>query len=86
MKSGFGRCRSCGGQVLWIRMKSGKAMPVDPCVHSFRKKEDGSQNIVTEYGEVVRGEFSDYEKEGADGVGYISHFASCPAAGMHRKR
>lgn len=24
------RCRSCGAEIIWIKMASGKLMPVDP--------------------------------------------------------
>ena len=39
------KCKSCGMDIKWITMKSGKAMPVD--VHK--------ETIITDEGELVRG-------------------------------
>lgn len=30
-----GTCRQCGRRILWVRMKSGKNMPVGAAVHSM---------------------------------------------------
>lgn len=48
------------------------------------KNETGKERFVTSQGEVVAAERS----KGAvvDGCGYISHFATCPKAGKHRKK
>ena len=63
---------------MWIRTKAGKNMPVNPELISYRKPEKGkkaSEKIVTQEGEVICADRSDSSK--AEGVGYISHFATC---------
>lgn len=32
-----GTCRQCGRRILWVRMKSGKNMPVDMALHNYKK-------------------------------------------------
>lgn len=81
----FGICVYCGRQVMWIRTKAGKNMPVNPELISYRKPEAGkkaAEKIVTETGEVVCADKAESSK--ADGVGYISHFATCK--NKHRRR
>ena len=43
-------CRSCGETVTWIKLKSGKSMPVN----------DDKITIVTKNGEVVSGSTSHF--------------------------
>lgn len=75
----FGQCRGCGRRVLWITTKAGKNMPVDTNIHHYRKDPAGKEKIVTQSGEVVTGTIVDTPQE-ADGMGYISHFATCTQA------
>jgi len=77
------RCRSCGANIIWIQMKSGKKMPVDAAIRAYKKNPQGKENIVTELGEVVRADIVSTSE--AEGVGYISHFATCPYAKARRK-
>ena len=77
-------CRSCGAEIRWIKMRSGKSMPVDAAKRTI-KKDGGREVLVTEDGELIRGTFASLE-EGANGVGYISHFSTCPNANQHRRR
>lgn len=79
----FGKCRKCGKRIVFIRMKSGKAMPCDPIVRRYTL--GGNERVVTTRGEVVAATFSDDADEG-DGVGYVSHFATCPYADTFRNR
>ena len=78
------RCRSCNAEIIWIKMASGKNMPVDPYLRTVIKGE-GSETLVTEDGHIIHGRFASYE-EGANASGYISHFSTCPNANQHRKR
>ncbi|MCI8823296.1 MAG: hypothetical protein HFI15_12485 [Lachnospiraceae bacterium] len=74
----FGTCAYCGKQILWIRTKAGKNMPVDPVLISYCVPKDGrkgAEKIVTPAGEVICADRADYSRE--EGIGYISHFASC---------
>jgi hypothetical protein len=74
--SGFAiQCRACGAPIKWLRMPSGKAMPVD--AKAVRRagtavlwREDGRQALP-----------------GADGYteGHESHFATCPDAARFRR-
>lgn len=83
MQGNFGICKACGAQILFIKTKAGKMMPCNTHIVDFWPKEHGSQRIVTPDGAVVSGEFSG---NGEPNYGYISHFATCPAASRFRKR
>lgn len=74
----FGICRNCGRQIMWVKTKAGKNMPVDPIMINYRRPEDGArakEKIVTPAGDVVCANKA--SAENAEGVGYISHFATC---------
>lgn len=75
-------CRGCGAEIKWIKMKSGKMMPVDPEPIPYKTElpSPKKQTLVTEDGRVVSG-FLDL---GSDKIGYVSHFATCPSAGRFR--
>lgn len=63
---------------MWLRTKVGKNMPVDPEMISYRRPEAGrkaAEKIVTQVGEVICADRADNSQ--AEGVGYISHFATC---------
>lgn len=79
------RCRSCGAEIIWIKTRAGKAMPCDRERVTYWAKPGGSKTIVTPNGEAVRCELEGDPQE-ATGVGYISHFATCPQANEHRRR
>jgi hypothetical protein len=76
-------CRKCGAQILFIRMKSWKSMPVN--THFVHYKLGGKDKIVLNNGEVVSGTIVSAQEE-SDGYGYISHFATCEYANMFRKK
>lgn len=76
----FGTCRNCGCQIMWVKTKAGKNMPVDPTMISYRRPGAGvkaKEKIVTPEGEVVCAD--KVSSESAEGFGYISHFATCKA-------
>lgn len=76
-------CKSCGAEIKWIKMTSGKMMPVDITpVRYLRAPLLGNLTFITEDGYIDRG-FTSYKP---DSEGYISHFATCPNASKHRKR
>ena len=79
------KCRSCGAEVTWIRMASGKKMPCDAAPVMYWAKMGGTEKIVTPNGEVISCELQGDVKE-ATGLGYISHFSTCPYADKHRRR
>ena len=82
----YGRCASCGRMIIWIRTPAGKNMPCDTEIVTYRKQKGGKEKIVTLNGEVNSGEIVDTRAMDATGIGYISHFATCPNASKHRKR
>lgn len=76
----FGTCRNCGCQIMWIKTKAGKNMPVNPSMVNYRRPIAGvkaKEKIVTPQGEVVCAD--EVAPEKAEGFGYISHFATCKA-------
>lgn len=65
-------------------MKSGKTMPVNEHIVNYKIAPHGKERIVTPGGEVVAC-ITGINADEATGFGYISHFATCPNAGRHRK-
>ena len=78
-------CKSCGAEIKWIKLSSGKVHPVDPDPAYYLKFVGiGKRIFVTETGEIERGEYCNRHAYGAV-KGYTSHFATCPYADQHRK-
>lgn len=73
-------CKTCGARIAWAETKNGKQMPVDPDPVHFRIG-DGKEMFWMRGGEIVRGTRDDE----ATHIGFISHFATCPYADLHRK-
>ena len=78
-------CRGCGAQIVWIKTAGGKAMPCDPEPVAYKQATLGRLKIVTQNGEVLSGD-READPDQATGLGYISHFATCPAADNFRRR
>lgn len=77
------QCRGCGRDIAFIKTTKGKSMPVNPTSVYFIPA-GGPNNYVMIDGSVKRGrEPGIGEKE--TWIGYISHFATCPAAKDFRK-
>lgn len=81
------RCRSCGAEIIWIKMKgTGKAMPCDAAKISYSENMHPSASpaltLVTEHGTIVKTVFN----PAGDKIGYTSHFATCPNVSEHRRR
>lgn len=79
------KCKSCGAEIIWIKTKSGKAMPCNAQKIAYRNTlpaTGGGITLVTPDGRITRGEYDPT----SDVFGYESHFATCPAAAAHRKR
>lgn len=81
----FGHCRGCGQSILWIKTKKGNNMPVNTAILNYKLDPDGKEKIVTPDGDVVTGTTGAKPDE-ADGVGYISHFATCTEPNKFRRR
>lgn len=84
----MGTCQKCKQRVIWVQMKSGKSMPCNPELVTYRVPREGKgpERIVTPNGEVVSAEIVHGVPQDATGIGYISHFATCPAADMFRRK
>ena len=76
-------CRGCGAEIIWIRTPAGKAMPCNPERVCYWQNPTGYHRIVTPNGVVVSADL-DVQRGPATGLGYISHFATCPAADHFR--
>lgn len=78
-------CKACGAPIIWIKTSGGKAMPCDAELVTYWQKAGGKAKIVTPNGEVYSAELQgDLNK--ATGIGYISHFATCPYANSFRRK
>ena len=74
------QCRACGAEIAFIKTVKGKTMPVDPEAVSFTPA-GGPETFVTLDGRVVRG----VRRKNGSAAGFVSHFATCPAADEMRK-
>jgi len=91
------RCKSCGAEIRWIRMESGKLMPVDPgqnrydcmIIEGGPGEPDNIETCVTGDGKVYRGVIMndpDDPNYPDTVIGYRPHWATCPHADQHRRR
>ena len=80
-----GICRGCGQPIIWIKTPAGKSMPCDPGEIVYWANPKGPVKIVTPNGEVISAETHGNTAQ-ATGIGYISHFVTCPEAGTFRRR
>lgn len=79
------KCKGCGAEIIWVKTFGGKSMPCDPEQIIYWAKPGGRAKIVTPNGEIYSAELQgDLNK--ATGVGYISHFATCPQANSFRRQ
>ena len=77
-------CRACGAEIGFIKTVAGKTIPVNPEEVAYEQKAGGSLKIVTPNGEVLSAE-RPADPQKATGIGYISHFATCPEADRFRR-
>lgn len=78
-------CKGCGISIDWIRMKTGKAMPVDPEPVMVIEGE-GREVFATDEGTTVTGRRATPEEEnGMLPVGFVPHWATCRRAGDFRR-
>ena len=83
-QNNFSQCKRCGARIIFVKMKSGKTMPVNPNFVNYRK-DGGKDRIVLANGEVMAGTIVT-DPGDADGYGYTSHFATCKYANMFRRK
>lgn len=80
----IGKCRGCGAPIVWIGTPGGKAMPCDANPVVYRERAGASGKIVTPNGEVLSCDL-DVDSDEATGIGYVSHFSTCPQAKKFRR-
>lgn len=83
------KCRSCGAEIRWIRMQSGKSMPVDPKMLAARLPEadEKTEVLITEGGATIRGVVCELDfLDDIQWPCFRPHWASCPHADQHRKK
>lgn len=79
------KCKSCGAEIVWIKTAAGKSMPCNAAAVTYWKNSRGKHTIITPNGETVRCDIEgDLNK--ATGIGYIPHWATCPAAKDFKKQ
>ena len=82
-------CRGCGAEIGFIKTQKGKTMPVDAKSKWIVTDPAGIPFVLAD-GSVVNAkevECADDEDAAKAGyqIGYVSHFATCPAADYFRK-
>ena len=77
-------CKSCGAEIIWVKIAGGNRMPCDPDLVPYWAKPKAKGKVVTPNGEVLSCDF-DGDLQQATGLGYVSHWATCPYADAHRK-
>lgn len=78
-------CKGCGAQNVWVKMPGGKSMPCDPELKTYWERKGASGKVVTPNGEVISCVFSG-DPNNATGVGYVSHWSTCPNAERFRRK
>lgn len=79
------KCKGCGAQIVWIGTPGGKSIPCDPEQVMYWEKAKAKGKVVTPNGEVLSCEFSG-DPNKATGLGYVSHWSTCPKAGQFRRK
>ena len=69
-QNNFSQCSKCGARILWVQMKSGKKMPVNPQFVNF-VADGGKDRLVLANGEVTSGTITT-DPGKASGFGYMS--------------
>lgn len=69
------RCASCGARIIWAKMESGKAIPLNYVrVQTYYRRSGDTWAPILE------------EDTDKPALRHISHFVSCPNAAQHSKR
>lgn len=72
-------CRRCGRPIKWIRMQNKRLMPVDINLVPYWENKNGKGVIITASGRTMRCDLQGPPNR-ETGFGYMTHFATCPAA------
>mgnify|MGYP000935691450 CR=1 FL=1 len=76
-------CKGCGAPIIWIRTAAGERMPCDPEPVMYWERRGAAVRIVTPNGEAISCDLKG-TLDKATGIGYVSHFSTCPQAGRFR--
>lgn len=79
------RCKGCGAEIRWLKLPSGKSMPVNPELIPYWKDPKGDRKVMTPNGEVITCTCTGKPGE-ETGVGYVPHWATCPEEKQFRKK
>lgn len=72
------KCRSCGAEIRWAKTPNGKTIPLDAKPRSDGKLAISDGGLVVTVGSAPFEGFTDER--------YVSHFATCPNANIHRRK
>lgn len=84
------KCRSCGADVLWATMKdSGKKIPLDaqpsPTGNLWCQQKSNPPHLELLAFPALPVDHPGLDTINQDRRRWVSHFATCPNAGEHRK-
>jgi hypothetical protein len=72
-------CKSCGAEIVWAKTIKGRPIPLDPAPSPRGNIVIGEAGIALVYN-APAGIAPRFE----DAPRYLSHFATCPDADLHR--
>lgn len=76
------KCSACNAEIRWIKMLSGRKMPVDYTPVFYKAVPSATGKIITPGGATLSAEIvRDYKAS----VGYVPHWATCPGADKFRR-
>lgn len=78
-------CRACGAKIIFIKTSAGKSIPCNADPVTYWEKPKAKGKVVTPNGMVLSCKFEG-DPQKATGIGYVSHFATCPKAGEFRRK
>lgn len=71
---------------LALLLAAGKSMPCDAEPALYKAREGAAGKIITGNGTVLSADIGGLAAFEPDGVGHVSHFATCPAAEQFRRK
>lgn len=79
------KCKGCGAEIIWIVTAGGKSIPCDPAQIVYWERAKAKGKVVTSNGQVLSCVFEG-DPQKATGIGYVSHWSTCPCAGQFKRR
>ncbi len=79
-------CKGCGAKIMWVQMRNGKMMPVNPAPLYYEDRRDTATVIVTEDGRISSGHTEAVAVIGSKIRGWESHFSTCPMAYRYKRK